>query len=61
MKLERAVRLGEDDHKFYFTVESTGVLPPEDIVKKALFILKRKINNFSQELVDNVSGFNNYV
>ena len=61
LKLERAVRLGEDDHKFYFTVESTGVLPPEDIVRKALVILKRKINNFSQELVDNVSGINNYV
>ncbi len=35
-KIEKAVNLGEDDHKFYFTIESTGALPPKEIVKKAL-------------------------
>jgi hypothetical protein len=35
-KIEKAVNLGEDDHKFYFTIEATGALPPKQIVKKAL-------------------------
>lgn len=30
--LERAVKIGEKDDKFIFTVESTGVLSPESIV-----------------------------
>ena len=51
--LEKAVSLKEDDHKFIFTVESTGALPPQEIVKKALRILNEKIRNFSKELEDN--------
>lgn len=35
-KIEKAVHLGEDDNKFYFTIESTGALAPKLIVKKAL-------------------------
>ena len=34
--LGKSVKIGEDDHKFIFTVESTGALPPEVIVRKAL-------------------------
>src|SRR4051812_30430814 len=34
--LERAVKIGEKDDKFIFTVESTGVLPPEDIFLRAV-------------------------
>lgn len=41
--LERAVRVGERDEKFIFTVESTGVMPPEDIVARALDILSEKL------------------
>ena len=43
LKFDKAVSLKEDDHKFIFTVESTGALPPQEIVKKALRILKDKI------------------
>jgi DNA-directed RNA polymerase II subunit RPB3 len=30
--VEKAVKIGENDNKFIFTVESTGALPPEQIV-----------------------------
>ncbi len=33
--LERSVKVGERDDKYIFTVESTGVLAPEDIVKRS--------------------------
>jgi len=56
LKLERAVTIGENDNKFYFTVESTGALAPEDIVRKALEILKTKIAKFRHEM--NVSAQN---
>ena len=49
-KLEKAVLITEDDHKYYFTIESTGALPPAEIVRKALKILKEKLNNFNSEL-----------
>ena len=52
---DKAVTLGEDDNKFYFTVEGTGALPPIDIVKKAFVILKDKIRKFDKELMQNVS------
>jgi len=41
--LERAFKVGERDEKFIFTVESTGVLTPEDIVSRGLNILKVKL------------------
>ena len=34
--IERGIRIAEKDDKFIFTVESTGVLPPEEIVIRAL-------------------------
>ena len=37
--LEKAVKIGENDHKFYFTVETTGALPPAEIVVTAMKIL----------------------
>jgi DNA-directed RNA polymerase alpha subunit len=45
--LERAVKIGERDEKFVFTVESTGVMPPEMIVTRALTILKDKLQELS--------------
>jgi len=46
--LERAVKVGERDEKFIFTVESTGVLAPEDIVSRALTILKEKLQGLAE-------------
>lgn len=40
---ERAVKIGEQDDKFLFIVESTGVMPPEDIVTRAMKILRSKL------------------
>ena len=48
--LERVVNMTERDEKFIFTVESTGVLPPEDIVKKAFMILKSKLNVLKESI-----------
>ena len=45
--LTKAVLIGENEAKFNFTIESTGALPPVDIVKKAIKILKDKISKFS--------------
>lgn len=50
-----AVKLGENDHKYNFKVESTGALPPAQIVKKALIIMKKKIEDFEKNLQDNVN------
>ena len=55
-KLNKAVEITENDFKFIFTVESTGVLPPIDIVKKALRILKSKIERFRGEMKDSAMG-----
>jgi DNA-directed RNA polymerase II subunit RPB3 len=46
--LERAVKVGERDEKFIYTVESTGVLAHEDIVARALNILKDKLQELSK-------------
>lgn len=48
--MDKAVHLSENDTKFNFVVESTGALPPVDIVKRAMGILKNKINNLSSNL-----------
>lgn len=48
--LERAVKIAERDDKFIFTVESTGVLPPEDIVSRALQILSHKLKSLADHM-----------
>lgn len=45
--LERAVKINERDDKFVFTVESTGVMPPEEIVRRAFDILIDKLKTLS--------------
>jgi len=50
------VHISEDDHKFNFIIESTGALPPVEIVKRAFGILKTKINNLSKDLTENITG-----
>jgi DNA-directed RNA polymerase alpha subunit len=42
--------VGERDDKFVFTVESTGVLSPEDIVSRALTILKEKLSTLAEAM-----------
>jgi DNA-directed RNA polymerase II subunit RPB3 len=46
----KAVVIKENDQRFKFTVESTGALPPEEIVMRAIKILQRKINELSDGL-----------
>lgn len=46
-----AVKVEISENTFLFSIESTGVLPPEDIFDSAIEILKEK----AQELVENVS------
>jgi RNA polymerase Rpb3/Rpb11 dimerisation domain len=41
---ERAIRIDERDNCFYFTVESTGALQPEDIVIGAFNVLRQKLS-----------------
>ncbi|CDW73871.1 rna polymerase ii core subunit [Stylonychia lemnae] len=48
--LERAVKIAEREDKFVFTVESTGVLTPEDIVSRALQILMRKLYELGTQM-----------
>lgn len=36
--------------EFIFRVESTGVLPPEEIVSTALEVLQQKLNTITQAL-----------
>lgn len=48
--MERAVKVGERDDKFIFTIESTGVLPPEDIVKRGLEILRMKLDELAKTM-----------
>ena len=40
----RTVSIGENDARFIFTVESTGALPPEEIVLRSLKILQTKLD-----------------
>mmetsp|Transcript_16370 Transcript_16370/g.27694 ORF Transcript_16370/g.27694 Transcript_16370/m.27694 type:complete len:132 (-) Transcript_16370:125-520(-) len=46
LKLEKHVKLDEEPEHFNFTVESTGALPPREIVSKAMQILRDKIRFF---------------
>jgi DNA-directed RNA polymerase alpha subunit len=55
--LERAVEVGERDEKFIFTVESTGVLAPEDIVSRALTIFKDKLRVLSEGMVKHKQNY----
>ena len=41
--IEKAVSIGERDDKFIYTVESTGAIPPEEIVRQAFKVLKSKL------------------
>jgi len=51
------VEVGERDEKFIFTVESTGVLAPEDIVSRALNIFKDKLRVLSEGMVKHKQNY----
>ncbi|MHA1607727.1 MAG: DNA-directed RNA polymerase subunit D [Candidatus Freyarchaeota archaeon] len=46
-----AIQVSWDDTKFIFTVESTGSLPPDEIVKVAVDILLKKLEDLESQLV----------
>jgi DNA-directed RNA polymerase subunit D len=41
-----AIKVGHDDTKFIFKVESTGCMPPEQILSKALEVMEEKFREF---------------
>jgi DNA-directed RNA polymerase subunit D len=43
----KAIRIGGDPTKFIFHVESSGALPPEQIILKAMKVLGDKLDEFS--------------
>ena len=51
MGKEQAIKVGLEEDKFLFTVESTGALPPEMIVLKAMEILKDKFAELETSVV----------
>jgi NAD-dependent dihydropyrimidine dehydrogenase PreA subunit len=46
--IERAIRIDENETRFTFIVESTGSLPPEEIVLKAFAVLKSKLSSLME-------------
>ncbi len=47
---EKAIQVGWHETKFIFTVESSGAIPPDKIVIKAIEVLKEKIKEFLNQL-----------
>ena len=48
--VEKAVKIGEKDLKFMFTVESTGALPADEIVVTAMKILQNKLTTLQEQM-----------
>lgn len=48
--LEGAVKISENDQKFLFTVESTGALPPDEIVVRSMKILQQKLTSLQEQM-----------
>ncbi len=46
----KAIRIGGDPTKFIFRIESTGGMPPEQILLKAMEILGDKLDEFSKRV-----------
>lgn len=43
-RLKNYIRVGTKKDRFIFTVETVGTMPPAMIVKKAMQVLKEKLN-----------------
>ena len=48
--MRNAIRISQKENEFLFTVETTGVLRPEEIVRMALAELKKKLGTVNKEL-----------
>ena len=48
--LEKAAKFSENDQKFLFTVESTGALPPDEIVVRGMKILQAKLTSLQEQM-----------
>jgi len=48
-----AVSINQRTDKFYFTVETTGALRPEEIVLSAINAIKEKLSNVQQHVTEN--------
>jgi DNA-directed RNA polymerase subunit D len=49
-KEPKAIEITWDENTFIFNIESSGVLPPEQIMKEAIKILDKKTTSFLEEL-----------
>lgn len=49
-KLEKAIRIDENDKKYFFTIEATGALSPAAIVLKAIRELKQKLITLQDQI-----------
>jgi DNA-directed RNA polymerase subunit D len=45
-----AIEVGWEDNAFIFNLESTGVLPPERIMKEAIKILDKQLKEFKDQI-----------
>ncbi|CAK71738.1 unnamed protein product (macronuclear) [Paramecium tetraurelia] len=50
MKKPRLIKMQHKKNKYIFTVESAGQLKAADIVQKALIVLRKKVDEISQDL-----------
>ncbi|CAD8087817.1 unnamed protein product [Paramecium primaurelia] len=50
MKKPRLIKMQHKKNKYIFTVESAGQLKAADIVKKALIVLRKKVDEITQDL-----------
>ena len=46
--VEKAVKIGENDYKFIFTVESTGALEVDYIISQSMKILQKKLTSLQE-------------
>ena len=53
---EERVKMGRIKDHFIFSIESTGVLPPEVLFQEAIKVLMQKANDISEVLKDAVMG-----
>jgi len=47
---KKAIRIGYKEREFLFTVETTGVMKPEDIVRKAIRVLSEKLKVIQEDI-----------
>mmetsp|Transcript_32212 Transcript_32212/g.72677 ORF Transcript_32212/g.72677 Transcript_32212/m.72677 type:complete len:371 (-) Transcript_32212:316-1428(-) len=48
------LKVDRDEHKFVFTVETTGALAPEDLVQQALHVIRGKMTSLQEEIQERI-------